>query len=80
MGRDFFDTVYLFGRAKPDFDYLKLHMNIINMTELKGALLMKCDKLDFKRLSRDVEPFLVNPGETKKVLLFRDYIKKIDPE
>ena len=35
MGRDFFDTVYLFSRAKPDFDYLKRYININNMAELK---------------------------------------------
>ena len=80
MGRDFFDTAYLFSQTKPDIDYLKLNMNINNMAELKSTLLSKCDKLDFKFLSRDVEPFLANSGETKKILLFRDYIKNIDSE
>ncbi len=80
VGRDFFDVVYLFARTKPDFDYLKRKMNINNMAELIRSLLSKCDNLDFKLLSRDVEPFLVNQGDTKKVLLFRDYIKNIDPE
>lgn len=77
MGRDLFDTVYLFNRTTPNFDYLRLHTNIKNMAELKDILLAKCDKLDFKLLSRDVEPFLVNPGDSKKVLLFRDYIKSL---
>ena len=70
----------MFNKAKPDFDYLKLHMNITNMAELKKALLIKCNKLDFKTLAGDMEPFLVNPGDTKKVLLFRDYIKNMDQE
>ena len=80
MGRDLFDAVYLFSRAKPDFSYLTHHMNINNVVDLKEALLSKCDKLDFTLLSRDVEPFLMNSGETKKVLLFKDYIKSIDPK
>lgn len=78
MGRDFFDTVYLFSRAKPDFDYLKHYANITTMAELKKSLLKKCDTLNLKLLARDVEPFLVNPGDAKKVLLFRDYIKYIE--
>jgi len=45
------------------------------MTELKDMLLSKCDQLDFKLLARDVEPFLIHSGDTKKVMLFREYIK-----
>lgn len=78
MGRDFFDTVFLFSRVKPDFGYLKHHANITNMVELKKALLSKCEQLDFKLLARDVEPFLTNSVEIKKVLLFKDFIGDID--
>jgi predicted nucleotidyltransferase component of viral defense system len=78
MGRDFFDTVYLFNRTKPNFDYLSSHMNINNLTELKDALLSKCNNLDFDTLSRDVEPFLINPQETKRVLLFNEFINHLD--
>ena len=78
MGRDFFDTVYLFNRTKPNFDYLRSHMNINNLAELKDALLSKCDNLDFKLLSRDVEPFLINLRDTKRVLLFNEFIKTLD--
>ena len=78
MGRDFFDTVYLFNRTKPNFDYLSSLMNINNIAELKDALLSKCDNLDFKLLSRDVEPFLINLRDTKRVLLFNEFIKTLD--
>ncbi len=77
MGRDFFDTVYLFNRTKPDFDYLKLSMNINDMAELKDRLFTYCEKLNFKLLTKDVEPFLVNPNDKKKVLLFNDFIEGI---
>lgn len=78
MGRDFFDTVYLFNRSKPNFDYLSYRMNINSMAELKDVLISKCDNLDFNLLSRDVEPFLINPGDTKRVLLFNEYLKTLD--
>jgi len=74
MGRDFFDAIYLFSRTEPNFDYLKYRLKINNLFDLKNKLLSKCDQLDFKLLARDVEPFLINTGDTKKVLLFREYI------
>jgi predicted nucleotidyltransferase component of viral defense system len=78
IGRDFFDTVYLFNRTKPNFDYLSSRMNINNIAELKDALFSKCDNLDFKLLSRDVEPFLINLRDTKRVSLFSEFIKTLD--
>ena len=78
MGRDMFDAIFLFGRAKPNFDYLNEKINISNMNTLQETLLSKCEAINLERLSRDVEPFLVNPGDAKKVLLFRDYMKNLD--
>lgn len=75
MGRDLFDTIFLFSQTKPDFDYLREKANISNMTELREILLTKCEAIKITNLSKDVEPFLVNPGEAKKILLFREYIE-----
>jgi hypothetical protein len=77
MGRDFYDAIFLFGMTKPNLDYLKLKLNIKDMADLKRKLLLKCKSLDFKRLAKDVEPFLFTPSESKKVLLFYDYIKSL---
>jgi predicted nucleotidyltransferase component of viral defense system len=77
MGRDFYDAVFLFGMTKPNLDYLKLKLNIKDMADLKRKLLLKCKSLDFKRLAKDVEPFLFTPSESKKVLLFHDYMKSL---
>lgn len=74
MGRDFYDAVFLMGKTKPNFDYLKLKLKIKDMDELKKKLLLRCEKLDFKQLSKDVEPFLFTPRDSKKVLSFCDYI------
>ncbi|MEJ2055775.1 MAG: nucleotidyl transferase AbiEii/AbiGii toxin family protein, partial [Calditrichaceae bacterium] len=78
MGRDFFDTVYLFNRTKPNFDYLRSCVNIKNMIELKEALLSKCDNLNLKLLSEDIGPFLINQGDKSRVLLFREFIKTLN--
>ena len=34
MGRDFFDTAYLLGKTKPDYNYLKKELNIADSEEL----------------------------------------------
>ncbi len=77
MGRDFFDIVFLYGiGAKPDIEYLKMNLNIKNITELKGYLLKKTEKFNFDRLAKDIEPLLFNPEDKKRVILFRDFIEK----
>lgn len=78
MGRDFYDTVFLLGKTGPNFDYLKLKLQIKSGTHLKKLLLEKCKKLDFKKLAKEVEQFLFVPSDSKKVLYFCDYIKNVD--
>jgi len=78
MGRDFYDAVFLFGKTKPNLDYLKLKLKIKDYFELKKRLLSKCKKLDFKQLAREVEQFLFVPSDSKKVLFFYDYIKSVN--
>jgi len=75
MGRDLYDVVFLSGKTKPNFDYLKLKVKIDNRGDLKSKLMAKCKKFGFKRLSEDVEPFLINSHNSKKVLYFYDYLR-----
>lgn len=77
MGRDIYDAIFLFGRTRPDFGYLRSKADINHQADLKKRLLSRCEELDFEKLSRDLEPFLTNPSDTKKILLFSEYIKKI---
>jgi predicted nucleotidyltransferase component of viral defense system len=74
MGRDFYDAVFLSGKAKINFDYLNERACIADKEMLKSALLKRCEKLDFKLLARDVEQFVFYPDDAKKVLLFMDYV------
>ncbi len=77
MGRDFYDAIFLFGKAEPDFGYLKLKLGINNKSVLKDRLLKRCRKLNFKLLANDVEKFLFSPDDAKKVLLFTQFIESI---
>src|SRR3989339_1530345 len=46
-GRDFYDTVFLLGLAKPNYEYLKLKMRIDNWADTKKKLLDETKDLDF---------------------------------
>jgi predicted nucleotidyltransferase component of viral defense system len=78
MGRDFFDAIFLFARTKPNFNYLSAKMNIVNVKELQDAMIKRCELIDLKIVSNDVEPFLIYPNEAKKIFLFNDFIKSMN--
>lgn len=73
-GRDFFDIVFLFPQTKPNYEYLKVKLGISNEKELMNALLEQTVHLDFNELAKDIEPFLITHGDSKKVKMFREYI------
>jgi predicted nucleotidyltransferase component of viral defense system len=78
MGRDFFDAIFLFSKIKPNFSYLHQKANIKTMQELKSKLLARCETIKFEDLVKDVEPFIVNLNDTKRMLLFKEYFQKLD--
>jgi len=76
-GRDFFDTAFLFSRTQPNYDYLQLKLDVGNGQQLKKKLLT-LDKVNFKEMARDVEPFLFSADDAKKITLFMGYIKNLE--
>lgn len=78
MGRDFYDAIFLLGKTKPRLDYLKLKLKIKDRVDLKNRLLLKCNKINFKQLAKNVEQFLFVPSDSKKVLFFYEYIKNCE--
>ncbi len=76
-GRDFFDVVFLLGKTKPNYGFLKLKLSLSNPAELKQHLLEVCEKLDFQELAIDVKPFLFEDKDAKRVLLFPEFIKAV---
>lgn len=77
-GRDFYDAVFILSLIdQPNYDYLKLKLNITNAKQLKEAVLDKCSRVDMKEMARDVQPFLFDPADVRKVILFEDYIKQV---
>ncbi len=67
--------MFLSGKAKPNFGYLKFKAGIVDAQGLKKALQECCAKLDFKQLANDVAPLVFIPGEAKKVELFPEFVQ-----
>jgi hypothetical protein len=62
----------------PNYDYLKLKTGIENAKELKIQVLKRCELLDMKEMAKDVQPFLFDADDAKKVALFAAYIKQVN--
>jgi predicted nucleotidyltransferase component of viral defense system len=76
-GRDFYDAIFLLSKTdRPNYEYLDLKLNITTASQLKGRLLEKCSKLNMEEMGKDVQPFLFDPTDIKKVILFPDYINQ----
>jgi predicted nucleotidyltransferase component of viral defense system len=76
MGRDFFDVVFLLGKSGVNYDYLDRKMSIRNKEELRDRLLSRSAKLDFKRLSKDLDPFVYSKKEVDRVRMFPEFIQQ----
>jgi hypothetical protein len=76
-GRDFFDIVFLLSLVdRPDYNYLELKMGVSNEKQLKEKMIEKCSRLNMKEMAKDVQPFLFNPKDAQKVLLFSELINQ----
>lgn len=75
-GRDFYDIVFLLSFAKPNYAYLEQKIGVTNGEDLRARMLEAASTLDFAELARDVEPFLFQSSDKKKVELFPTFIRQ----
>jgi predicted nucleotidyltransferase component of viral defense system len=73
-GRDYYDYIFLSGITDPDFGYLESKFKITNQIQLYERILESCETTNFELKSRDFEKLVFDPAETKKVLLFKEFI------
>lgn len=74
-GRDYYDVVFLSGLTQPDYGYLNKKAGINNLQELKKRLHQKLETTDRSSLVKDVEPFLIQPEDSKRIELFPEFVK-----
>ena len=59
---------------RPDYNYLEFKMGVSNEKQLKERIIEKCNTLNMEEMAKDVQPFLFNPRDVQKVLLFPELI------
>ncbi len=75
-GRDFYDTVFLAGQTKPDYNYLQQKVQISSSTQLKKALKEKIAVLDLELMADDVTPFLMKGADRARVEQFDEFVEQ----
>ncbi len=76
-GRDFYDTMFLLSKTQPDYAFLKKRTGISSPQELKNALLQTAKNTDLNHKSKDFEHLIIDRNNSKKILLFPDFISKV---
>jgi hypothetical protein len=78
MGRDFFDATFLLPLSKPNYGFLNQKMGVSAPEELRAKLLAVCEEVRFDELAKDIEPYLFQPKDVKRVLHFQEYIRQAE--
>lgn len=74
-GRDFYDTIFLWQRTMPDYDFLQRSCDIINEKQLFERLHMVVDQTNLLLKQKDFEHLLFNPHKSEQILHFFEIIK-----
>jgi len=74
-GRDFYDTIFLWQQAEPDYNFLSERCGIASPSELKEALTNKLLSVDLKHKKRDFEHLLFNTSHSNHILLFKEFVE-----
>ena len=61
---------------KPNYAYLEAKLNLPTPAALRERILEVCNHLDFKALALDVQPFLFDPREDRKVQEFIAFFRQ----
>lgn len=73
-GRDFYDTIFLWQQAQPDYDFLRQRCGIGDPKALKKAINDKLDTVDLVQKQKDFEHLLFNPSRSAQILHFQQFI------
>jgi predicted nucleotidyltransferase component of viral defense system len=77
-GRDFYDITFLANRTKPDMRFLNQKLGVDTAESLRRVISARIAEYDFKNLSNDVSPFLVNQADIKRVEKFNQFWEHVE--
>ncbi len=75
-GRDFYDTLFLWQRVDPDYDFLKKRVDIHSPYELKKRLIETLRTVDLQLKKRDFEHLLFSSAHSEQILYFEKFLQE----
>lgn len=76
-GRDFYDTIFLLSKTKPNLDFLKTRTCISSTEELKTAMYDLLKNVDLKHKKLDFMHLLFNESNADRIIHFYEVIAKL---
>lgn len=73
-GRDFYDTIFLLSKTKPNIDFLHLRSGVSSMDDLKTKVTEKLNDIDLNQKKRDFQHLVFNPSHADRILHFKSVI------
>lgn len=74
-GRDYYDTIFLLSKTKPNLDFLKAKEGISSKEELKAAVALRLKAIDLNQKKRDFAHLLFNEANADRILHFQEVIE-----
>lgn len=75
-GRDFYDTIFLLSKAKPNMSFLAARAGIVSYEALKVAVSDKLKTIDLKHKKRDFSHLLFNEANAERILDFDEIMSE----
>ena len=69
-GRDFYDSIFLLSKTKPNLDFLQASAGIASLTDLKAAVIERLNEIDLQKKKRDFMHLLFNEENAERILQF----------
>lgn len=76
-GRDFYDTIFLLSKTKPNLDFLSARAGISSVDELKTAITERLKDIDLNHKKRDFSHLVFNEHHAERILRFPDVVEAL---
>ena len=73
-GRDFYDTIFLLSKTKPNMDFMLARTGIASLEELKTTIIERLKEIDLNHKKRDFMHLLFNESNADRILQFPEVI------
>ena len=73
-GRDFYDTIFLLSKTKPNLPFLQARTGITSLEELKTTIAERLKEVDLNQKRRDFMHLLFNESNADRILQFPEVI------